>query len=447
MTKLVAPLGPNDTEIVVDQPWEVPFRYPQRVMIGNEALHVVGGMEGRHWVISRGITGAPGAEHPAGTEVVKAYVMYGSNPTAAMGDMATGLPGEMGPQGPQGEPGPPGPTGSAGPAGPKGDPGPQGERGLQGLTGETGAPGAKGDKGDPGDPGIPGNPGPQGATGNIGPAGEAGPAGPAGIQGPPGTPGPTGPEGPAGESIVGPKGDKGDKGDVGATGATGSPGVAGQAGPQGEVGPTGPEGPTGPAGPTGNPGGTGPKGDTGAIGQTGPAGPKGDPGQEGPQGPEGPQGIQGPEGPQGIQGPSGGRPHAFLTADVATTTTTLGDVTGLGFSVTAGTRYYFKFIIPYTAAATTTGSVWTINGPAVTFLTYASTYTLTATTATTNRGMTAYNLPSAKNASSLLTGNLAEIEGIIQPSANGTVICRFATEVGASAITAKAGSVVFYEAL
>lgn len=39
-------------------------------------------------------------------------------------------------------------------------------------------------------------------------------------------------------------------------------------------------------------------------------------------------------------------------------------------------------------------------------------------------------------------GNIATIEGYISPSANGTVIARFASEVASSAITAKAGSFV-----
>ena len=91
--------------------------------------------------------------------------------------------------------------------------------------------------------------------------------------------------------------------------------------------------------------------------------------------------------------------------------------------------------------------MWSINGPAFSSLIYASTYTLTATTATTNRGLTGYNLPTAKNGTSLTTGNLAEIEGIIWPTASGSVIARFASEVNGSAIVAKAGSVVFYEAL
>jgi hypothetical protein len=124
---------------------------------------------------------------------------------------------------------------------------------------------------------------------------------------------------------------------------------------------------------------------------------------------------------------------------------TIQSVNGLSFEVTAGNTYRFEFWVQYTAAATTTGSRWSIDGPvAPTMLSYTSRYTLTATTITTNALLQAYNLPAASNASSVIAMNMAIIEGIIKPSANGTVIARFASEVANSAITAKAGSVCYY---
>lgn len=119
---------------------------------------------------------------------------------------------------------------------------------------------------------------------------------------------------------------------------------------------------------------------------------------------------------------------------------TIADVTGLSFAVTAGETYWFEFTIPYTAAATTTGSRWAINGPAApTLLNYTSEYTLAATTKTLNNA-TAYDIPAASSATSLTAGNMATVWGIIKPSGNGTVIARFASEVSSSAITAKAGA-------
>lgn len=145
-------------------------------------------------------------------------------------------------------------------------------------------------------------------------------------------------------------------------------------------------------------------------------------------------------------GGSGGESIVMLASDVSNANAvanTLADVTGLSFPVVAGNTYRFRFLIPYTAAATTTGSRWSINGPANSLLAYNSRYTLTATSETSNYG-SAYNAPSASNASSLTSGNLAIIEGVITATANGNVVARFASEVANSAIVAKAGAHVQY---
>ncbi len=137
-----------------------------------------------------------------------------------------------------------------------------------------------------------------------------------------------------------------------------------------------------------------------------------------------------------------------LTSDITNnnaTANTIADVTGLSFPVTSGKLYWFWFNIVYTAAATTTGSRWSINGPTTTYLNYRSEYSLTTTTSTRNAQLQAYDQPAASNATSAATGNnYAEIWGTIQPSADGTVIARFASEVSSSAIVAKVNSFVRY---
>jgi hypothetical protein len=125
------------------------------------------------------------------------------------------------------------------------------------------------------------------------------------------------------------------------------------------------------------------------------------------------------------------------------TANTLLDVTGLKFPVISGRRYSFKFVIPYNAAAATTGSRWSINGPALSQLHYSSRYTLTAITETVNY-LSAYNLPSTANLSSLTSGNLAVIEGTLTAAADGEVIARFASEIASSSITALAGAYVTF---
>lgn len=149
---------------------------------------------------------------------------------------------------------------------------------------------------------------------------------------------------------------------------------------------------------------------------------------------------------------SSARQMAVLGSDVTNnnaSANTIADVTGLSFPVTAGQRYYFRFFIRYTSAAGATGSRWSISGPgSPTELTYSSDYSLTTTTRTVNEAV-AYDAPAASNATSPQTtaGNLALIEGIILPSGSGNVIARFASEVSASAIVAKAGSFVEWQAI
>jgi hypothetical protein len=146
-----------------------------------------------------------------------------------------------------------------------------------------------------------------------------------------------------------------------------------------------------------------------------------------------------------------------LASDVTNnngTANTIADVTGLSFAVTSGNTYWFRFIIWYTSAATTTGSRWAINGPANTLLGYRTSTGLSAagtagTDVMTDVNQAAYDTPAASNATSPTAtagqANIAIIEGLITPSANGTVIARFASEVSSSAIIAKAGSVVYYQ--
>lgn len=137
----------------------------------------------------------------------------------------------------------------------------------------------------------------------------------------------------------------------------------------------------------------------------------------------------------------------ILAADVTNNNAvanTLQDVTGLSFNVTAGKTYWFDALIPYTAAATTTGSRWTINGPANTLLAYSSEYPLSATTQTVNYS-SAVQQPAASNASSLSAGNVARVGGFIKPSANGVVTIQFASEVLSSAIVAKAGAILRWQ--
>jgi hypothetical protein len=128
------------------------------------------------------------------------------------------------------------------------------------------------------------------------------------------------------------------------------------------------------------------------------------------------------------------------------TANTAQDVTGLSFAVTSGETYWFRFVIDYTAAAGTTGAAFMLNGPTTTKLSYRSSVALVAATGTDGESTTfaaAYDTPATAVATTATTaGNIATIEGFIQPSANGTVIARFRSEISSSAIVARAGSIL-----
>lgn len=134
-------------------------------------------------------------------------------------------------------------------------------------------------------------------------------------------------------------------------------------------------------------------------------------------------------------------------ADVATAgaANSITSCTGLSFPVTNGVTYRFSAQINYTSSAANNGSRWTITGPTTSQLSYTSTYALSATTLTTNNAV-AYGIPAASSASSAnTTGNIAQIQGVLVPTANGTVTVQFASELGApSNITCKAGSTIEY---
>jgi hypothetical protein len=121
------------------------------------------------------------------------------------------------------------------------------------------------------------------------------------------------------------------------------------------------------------------------------------------------------------------------------------DIPSLAFPVMEGSSYWFQFSLMYSSAATTTGSRWNVYGPSgVTAIRMHSDYSLTTTSKTSNEGTSAYDSPAGPNASSAATGaNSALVEGFIDTATcDGLVFGRFASEVAASAITLKAGSVL-----
>ena len=137
--------------------------------------------------------------------------------------------------------------------------------------------------------------------------------------------------------------------------------------------------------------------------------------------------------------------HTMLNGDVSVSTTSYSDVTGLSFPVLANKRYYFKFDIITTSQSTAVGQGWSINGPTFSNLMYYSFYASSATLAQYNNGVSTYN-------TGTVTGNNATrgigfIEGIIDTTSSGNVIASARSESNGLTVTAKAGSVVFYQQL
>ena len=138
---------------------------------------------------------------------------------------------------------------------------------------------------------------------------------------------------------------------------------------------------------------------------------------------------------------------ASLASDLALSITVnnYNDVTGLGFAVTANKTYYFKAGLVYHTGNTSIGSRWSINGPAATFMSYRSEYTLTSASSTINANNTAYDTPASSNATSGgSAGNFCFLEGFVKPSASGNIIVRGGIEIVPGTLTIKQGSFIQY---
>jgi len=136
--------------------------------------------------------------------------------------------------------------------------------------------------------------------------------------------------------------------------------------------------------------------------------------------------------------------HTMLSGDVSVSTTSYSDVTGLSFPVLANKRYWFKFDIVTTSQTTAVGQGWSINGPTFSNLMYYSFYASSTTAAQYNNGVSSYDF--GTTTSNNAVRGLAMIEGTVDTSAAGTLIGRFRSE-NTNTVTAKAGSVVFYQQL
>lgn len=140
-----------------------------------------------------------------------------------------------------------------------------------------------------------------------------------------------------------------------------------------------------------------------------------------------------------------------LTADLAAyNATALTDATGLSFSVTANTYYHFRFLIMFQSAATTTGIRLSVSIPAFTRFSAKANIPLAAESAAGEwQGWITASDDAVIGTGVMVinTDYVAVVEGIILPSANGTLQLRYGSEVAASNVIIRQGSAGFLNTL
>ena len=144
--------------------------------------------------------------------------------------------------------------------------------------------------------------------------------------------------------------------------------------------------------------------------------------------------------------PTTGFPSFTKSAsDQTFNTTVITDVTSLSFAVSAGVTYKYKFNILYTSAATTTGIRLTLTYPAVSAASAVTKIPNGADgTGAQHQGVinSSGDIVVSTGTPAATTVHFATVEGVIIPSAGGTVQLRAASEVGGSNIIIKSGTFV-----
>jgi len=140
----------------------------------------------------------------------------------------------------------------------------------------------------------------------------------------------------------------------------------------------------------------------------------------------------------------GSKQISYKTNDQGSNILAFADLTDLSFSVVSGKTYRFKILCRYDVTNTSTGSRWAVNGPAFTRLFYSVLWT-NGTGLQSNTAFDSYDATTSTTNSNFTTNNCAIIEGVIIPSASGTLSARFACELTITTVTCKAGSFIEYE--
>jgi hypothetical protein len=139
--------------------------------------------------------------------------------------------------------------------------------------------------------------------------------------------------------------------------------------------------------------------------------------------------------------------YSRAAADQTSTTTTLANATNMSFTVAAGSVYKYRFMILFTSGATQTGLRVSVTYPAVT--TAGAWVNIAAggdSTGAFYQGVINSSgdiVTATTTAAASPAVEIATVEGVMVPSAAGTVQLQFASETG-TAVVLKAGSFVEY---
>ena len=121
--------------------------------------------------------------------------------------------------------------------------------------------------------------------------------------------------------------------------------------------------------------------------------------------------------------------------------TLLQDIKGLQFPVFADKQYFFEAAIRYETSASTVGTVHSFGGPPISYLMFDSSYSLAATTVTTNPSMVAFGLGTTNTNTANTPNARAQFRGFVRPAADGYIYVKVSSETNlASSLIVKAGS-------
>jgi len=137
-----------------------------------------------------------------------------------------------------------------------------------------------------------------------------------------------------------------------------------------------------------------------------------------------------------------------LTSDVtiSAVNTSLADVTGLSFPITAGTSYRFRAELQVITSASGTGMKFAVNANAgVASIAYRA--ISVGSTAGVQVFWSSFTLDSSTGVTTAtVTNQYVTIEGLVTGNNNGTVIMRFGKMIAvAGSLTVKAGSILTYQ--